>query len=80
MFQCRLRSTGLALQRWLVAWVIFILVWSSTFLVYWISHEAKLLDIAEFVLPILLLPLLCSAYGEVNNEGKRMILVGGIAL
>ena len=74
-FQVRLRQTSIALQRWLMAWVSFILVWAVSFLVYWVSHEATLLGIADFFLPILLLPLLTGAYGEVNYEGKRMLKV-----
>ncbi|ELT90392.1 hypothetical protein CAPTEDRAFT_202268 [Capitella teleta] len=69
----RLRASSLALQRWLVAWVAFILIWSCTFLVWWINNEATLLSIAQFVFPILLLPVVCSVYGEVNLEGRRML-------
>ncbi|KAK2167153.1 hypothetical protein NP493_1289g00006 [Ridgeia piscesae] len=71
--QTRLRSTSMALQRWLVAWVFYILLWSGTFIVYWVSHDATLMEISQFILPILILPLVCSAYAEVNNEGIRMV-------
>ncbi|KAK2153833.1 hypothetical protein LSH36_284g03009, partial [Paralvinella palmiformis] len=72
---CRLRTTSIALQRWLIAWVCFILAWSLSFIVNWIHHEATMIEIAAFILPIMLLPLVCSAYGEVNMEGKRMVQV-----
>ena len=70
-----MRASSIALQRWLLAWIGFILVWSMTFLVYWVNHEATLVAIAEFFLPLLILPLITSAYGEVNTEGKRMLKV-----
>ena len=51
------------------------LFWSGMYLVYWLKHTPTTLEAIEFVLPLLLLPLLCSAYAEVNNEGVRMLKV-----
>ena len=74
-FQCRLRTSSLVLQRWMVALVSFIILWNITYIIYWFSHPATLLGIAQFLLPLLLLPLVCAAYAEVNMEGKRMLKV-----
>ncbi|KAI0228275.1 hypothetical protein LSAT2_021254 [Lamellibrachia satsuma] len=76
----RLRTTSMALQRWLVAWVFYILLGSGSFIMYWVSHDATLMDISQFILPILLLPLVCSAFAEVNNEGIRMVKAFGFAI
>ncbi len=65
----------MALQRWLLGVVMYIVTWSFTYMLYWVKHEATLLDIALFLIPILILPIVCSAYGEVNYEGKRMLRV-----
>ncbi len=59
-----------------MAVIIFILVWSITFIIYWVKHPASMMGILEFIIPILILPIICSAYGEVNYEGRRMIRVG----
>ena len=55
--------------------MMYIILWSFTYIIYWVKHEATLLGIAEFLIPILILPIVCSAYGEVNYEGKRMLRV-----
>ena len=75
IFQTRLRASSQSLQRWLATWIMFIMVWSIMYLVFWIKNKATLYGIAEFLIPLLLLPLMCSAYGEVNNEGRRMLKV-----
>ena len=71
--QVRLCMSSLALQRWLTMWIVFILFWAAMFLVQLSSTEASIVDIVQFVLFIVVVPLLCSAYGEVNYESKRMI-------
>ena len=55
--------------------MMYIIVWSVTFIVWWVKHEATFVGIGEFIIPILLLPIICSAYGEVNFEGQRMLKV-----
>ena len=67
--------SSLALQRWLTMWIVFILVWEAMFLIDLVSTEVSLVDIVQFVLTILIVPILLSAYGEVNYESKRMIRV-----
>ncbi|CAH1772979.1 unnamed protein product [Owenia fusiformis] len=69
----RLRATSLSLQRWLSSWVMFIMIWSINYIIFWISHEATLLGIIEFIIPLFLLPLIASAFAEVNMEGSRML-------
>lgn len=70
--QCRLMTTSLALQRWMACWILLILSWSLVYLLYWISHEASIIDMLKFCLPLFLLPLVCSGVTEVNSEGQRV--------
>ncbi|PSN55052.1 hypothetical protein C0J52_04144 [Blattella germanica] len=68
----KLRISSLALQRWMVSVMAMIIVWAAMNLVHWLSHDPKLYDVLNFLIPLMLLPLLCSAYSEVNNEGLRV--------
>lgn len=44
-------------------------------MIYWLSHSPSLLDVFQFVAPMLLILVLCSAYAEANGEGQVMIRV-----
>ncbi|KAJ9586174.1 hypothetical protein L9F63_020179, partial [Diploptera punctata] len=68
----KLRISSFALQRWMVSVMALIIVWAAMNLVHWLSHDPQLYDVLNFIIPLLLLPLLCSAYSEVNNEGVRV--------
>jgi hypothetical protein len=70
-----MRLTSNCMQRWLASWVAFTLLWCGDYVLYWITHDANVLGIFEFFLPLLLLLLLCAAYAEVNGEGQRMLRV-----
>ena len=52
---------------------VSVLFWSAMRMVYWLSHTPSLYGVLSFVLPLLLLPLLSSAYAEVNYEGVKVI-------
>lgn len=52
-----------------------ILFWSGIRVVSWLKTSPDFYDIASFILPLLLLPLLASAYAEVNYEGIKVIQV-----
>ncbi|CAD5114927.1 DgyrCDS3957 [Dimorphilus gyrociliatus] len=69
----RLRAVSICFQRWFTAWIAFIILHCGTYIIYWISHSVTLISVADFFLPILLLPLLTGAYAEVNMEGRRFI-------
>ncbi|XP_013380973.1 uncharacterized protein LOC106152049 [Lingula anatina] len=69
----RLRATSLAMQRWLASWIFFITLWSANYVIYWLSHPATIAGILEVALPLCLLPLVCSAFAEVNNEATRLV-------
>ncbi|XP_064080856.1 uncharacterized protein LOC135197733 isoform X2 [Macrobrachium nipponense] len=71
--QCRLRMSSLALQRWVVSVVSLVIIWLTMNLVMWLTYDPSLLDLANFFLPLALLPLLSSAYAEVNLEGARLL-------
>ena len=42
-------------------------------IVYWFSHAPTLTGVLSFVCPLLILPLLASAYAEVNYEGQNLV-------
>ena len=50
-----------------------ILFYTAIQLVYWLSHAPTLTGVLSFVCPLLILPLLASAYAEVNYEGKNLL-------
>ncbi|GAB1597620.1 uncharacterized protein LOC115210894 isoform X1 [Argonauta hians] len=69
----RMRTTSSYLQRWLASWIVLIVLWCANYIIFWMSHKATLLGIVEFLLPLLLLLLVASAFAEANAEGQRMI-------
>ncbi|XP_066269296.1 uncharacterized protein [Branchiostoma lanceolatum] len=71
--QHRLRFTSAALQRWLASWITLTIFWCITYILNWLKHEATIPEMFEFLLPLLTLPILCSAVAEVNGEGVRVI-------
>ncbi|KAI8497558.1 hypothetical protein Bbelb_248640 [Branchiostoma belcheri] len=71
--QTRLRFTSSALQRWLASWITLTIFWCITYILNWLKHEASIPEMFEFLLPLLTLPILCSAVAEVNGEGVRVI-------
>ena len=48
-------------------------------LVYWLDHSPTASGLLEFIIPLVLLPLLASSYAEVNYEGAKIIQVRGAA-
>ncbi|XP_047488759.1 uncharacterized protein LOC125039075 isoform X3 [Penaeus chinensis] len=71
--QSRLRLSSVALQRWMMSMLSMVVVWLAMNLVLWLNYDPKLIDLANFFLPLALLPLLASAYAEVNQEGLRLL-------
>ncbi|XP_071109466.1 uncharacterized protein [Haliotis cracherodii] len=69
----RLAVTSRFLQRWLSSWIAFIFIWCADYIIFWANHSATLTGILQFVFPLLVLLLICSAYAEVNAEGQRLI-------
>ena len=65
----------MAFQRWMCCVTVTVMFWTGIRLVYWLTHSPNLTDIAGFILPLLLLPLLSSAYAEVNYEGVKVLQV-----
>lgn len=72
ILQTHLRASSQAVERWLCSWIALIVLWSALYLLYWLDNTAGLYDIIEFIIPLILLPLVCSAFAEVSNEGKRV--------
>ncbi|XP_063611521.1 uncharacterized protein LOC134785160 [Penaeus indicus] len=71
--QSRLRLSSVALQRWMMSVLSMVVVWLAMNLVLWLNYDPTLIDLANFFLPLALLPLLASAYAEVNQEGLRLL-------
>ncbi|RUS76128.1 hypothetical protein EGW08_016098, partial [Elysia chlorotica] len=69
----RLCSTSRLLQRWMLTLISYILMWCGLLIIYWTDHTATWIGLSEFIIPLLILYLLCSAYAEVNFEGSRVI-------
>eukprot|EP00057_Strongylocentrotus_purpuratus_P035701 XP_800625.2 PREDICTED: uncharacterized protein LOC590843 [Strongylocentrotus purpuratus] len=78
--QCRLRTTSHCIQRWLLSWIVLLILWSVVYLLYWISHEASIVDMFLFLLPLAILPMLCAGPTEVNGEGHKVPKVFGFEL
>ncbi|KAK7091847.1 hypothetical protein V1264_009475 [Littorina saxatilis] len=72
-FLRRLSVTSRFLQRWMASWIAFVLMWDAYFVIYWTSHDATVAGILQFIVPLLILLLVCSAYAEVNAEGQRLL-------
>ncbi|XP_022258389.1 uncharacterized protein LOC106474369 isoform X2 [Limulus polyphemus] len=77
---CRLRFLSSAFQRWLASYISLVVFWCCVYLVYWVNNAATAYDIVQFVVPLIILPLLCSALAEVNLEGQRLSKVYGYAM
>lgn len=71
--QSRLKMSSMALQRWMMSIISLVVMWLAMNLVIWLNINPSLIDLANFFLPLSLLPLLASAYAEVNQEGQRLI-------
>jgi hypothetical protein len=54
---------------------VTVLFWSAVRIVYWLSHTPSLYGVLSLVLPLFVLPLLASAYAEVNYEGIVVLQV-----
>jgi len=74
--QARMRMTSGTLQRWMSSWISFTIIWLAKFVLIWLDHTTTYIELAQFALPLLLLLILCSAYGEANSECSRIIQVG----
>jgi len=69
----RLSFTGLVVQRWVTCWIIFVVFWVAQMIVYWIKNDTRIQEVFLVAIPLVLLPLVCSALSEVNFEGDRVI-------
>ena len=57
-----------------------ITTWSAIRLVYWLDHTPTAAGVLEFIIPLVLLPLLASSYAEVNYEGAKIIQVRSVTM
>ena len=70
-----MRITSKCLQRWLASWIALVVLWLGDYVIYWLTHKPDLSEIIEFILPVLILLIISSAYAEANGEGQNMIRV-----
>ena len=54
---------------------VTVLFWSAIRIVYWLSHTPTLYGVFSLILPLFVLPLLASAYAEVNYQGFQVFQV-----
>ena len=73
--QTSTRLTSQAFQRWMSVMTGAVMFWSSVLIVKWLSTTPTLSGVLSFIFPLLVLPLLASAYAEVNYEGVRVLQV-----
>ncbi|XP_042142388.1 uncharacterized protein LOC121833294 [Ixodes scapularis] len=70
---CRLRLSGIALQRWVASLLALVVAWCSAMLVVWLHQPASFCQVIEFVCPLTVLLIVCACIAEVNVEGIRML-------
>lgn len=70
---CATRISSVMFQRWTTCVTTLCLSWVAIGLVQWLSNTPHPLQVAEVCIPMMILPLLCAAYAEVNGEGKRLL-------
>jgi len=66
------RLSSNAFQRWMCFVTVTVLFWSAIRIVYWLSHTPTLYGVFSLILPLFILPLLASAYAEVNYQGFQV--------
>ena len=66
------------MTRWMSSIIGLITTWSAIRLVYWLDHTPTAAGVLEFIIPLVLLPLLASSYAEVNYEGAKIIQVSDL--
>lgn len=79
LLQTRLRMSSVALQRWMMSVLCLVVMWLAMNMIAWLTYDPSLIDLANFFLPLMLLPLISSAYAEVNQEGLRLLKVGYVS-
>lgn len=63
------RLVSLAFQKWMGSLVGMISAWSAIRCAYWFDFAPTWYGIFMFILPLFVIPVLSSAYAEVNYEG-----------
>ncbi|CAN7937716.1 unnamed protein product, partial [Ixodes hexagonus] len=70
---CRLRLSGIALQRWVACLLGLVVAWCSAMLVTWLHQPASFCQVVEFACPLTVLLIVCACIAEVNVEGVRLL-------
>merc|ERR1711915_967098 len=63
------RLISLAFQKWMGSIVAMVSTWSAIRCAFWFSNAPTWYGIFMFLIPLLIIPVLSSAYAEVNYEG-----------
>ena len=58
--QSRMRMTSQVLQRWTASWIAFTLLWLLKWIILWLNHPTEYLEIAQFIIPLLTIIIICS--------------------
>lgn len=65
-----LRLTSSLTQRWTVAYVVCSLLWCTNCLVSWIDDKRpSFTNLFQFILPLIILAVVCGIFAETNAEG-----------
>lgn len=73
-----MRYASRALQRWLATWVAFTILWLLKWVIAWVDTPATYFEVAQFVCPVIMLVVMCTAYGEANIECSRIVPVSEV--
>ncbi|XP_067933867.1 uncharacterized protein [Watersipora subatra] len=69
----RMRMTSRVIQRWTGSWITFTILWLLKWIFAWLNHPATYLEIALFILPLVMSVIICTAYGETNSEAVKIV-------
>jgi len=64
-----LRLTSSLTQRWTTAYVTCTLIWLVLNLISWIDEKPSFTNIFQFILPLVILGVVCGIFAETNAEG-----------
>jgi len=64
-----LRLTSALTQRWTTAYVTCTLMWLVINLISWIDEKPSFTNILQFILPFIILGVVCGIFAETNAEG-----------
>ncbi|CAG0892466.1 unnamed protein product [Darwinula stevensoni] len=68
-----MNRTSVVFEQWMFSVIGLTVLWTSVYLVLWLTHSPTLTELLEVISAILLIPFFTSAYAESSMEGNRLI-------